>query len=121
MEFGECKIQTKISFEIAKEIINFINDNKITVYDEKTLKGTFRHIVIKYGMKTDEIMCILVLAEDKFKAEDKLVDVLLSKFKNIKTIVKNVNKNNTNVILGDKNIILYGSGYIVDKLRRLFF
>lgn len=105
--------------EIAKTIIQFINKNKIKVYDESTGKGTFRHIIIKYGLKTDEVMCIFVLAEEKFKEEDELVALLLEKFKNIKTIVKNINKAKTNVILGRKNINLYGDGYIQDKLRRI--
>ncbi len=119
VEFDECKIQTKISMEIAKAVIQFINKNKIKVYDENTGKGTFRHIIIKYGFKTDEVMCIFVLAEEKFKGEDELVALLLEKFKNIKTIVKNINKSKTNVILGRKNINLYGDGYIQDKLRRI--
>ena len=117
IEFQECKIQTKISAEIAREIIKFINENNISVYDEKTLKGIFRHIIVKYGMKTNEIMCILVLGEERLKKEKELVSLLLNKFKNIKTIVKNINTKNTNVILGEKNVVLYGKGYIQDKLR----
>lgn len=70
-------------------------------------------------MKTNEIMCVLVLGEEKIKKEKELVSMLLNKFKNIKTIVKNINRKNTNVILGEKNIILYGEGYIQDKLRRI--
>ena len=120
IEFDECKIQTEISQDIARAIIKFINENNISVYDEKTLSGVFRHIIIKYGMKTGEVMCVLVLAKDGFKDEDKLVKFLLSQFKNIKTIVKNINTRNTNVILGDKNVVLYGNGYIQDKLRRMF-
>lgn len=119
IEFEECKIQTKISQEIAKLVLEFINKNNISVYDEKNNKGIFRHIIIKYGFKTDEIMCVFVLTEDRFKNEEKLVSLILDKFKNVKTIVKNINKKNTNVILGDKNIILYGDGYIEDKLRRI--
>ena len=120
IEFDECMIQTKISQEIAKTVIDFINENGITVYDEKTLKGAFRHIIIKYGMKTDEVMCVFVLNEETFDKEKELVSLLLKKFKNIKTIVKNINKENTNVILGKKNVILYGDGYIKDKLRWIF-
>ncbi len=120
IEFEECKIQTKISQEIAKTIIQFINENNISVYDEKTRRGTFRHIIIKYGMKTDEVMCIFVLNED-FEKEEELVKLLLNKFKNIKTIVKNINKKNTNVILGSKNIVLYGDGYIKDRLGDYLF
>lgn len=104
---------------MAECILRFINKNNIPVYDENTKKGIFRHIIIKYGMKTDEIMCVLVLAKDNFKGEEKLVKQLLDKFTNIKTIVKNINTQNTNVILGGKNVVIYGSGYIQDKLRRV--
>ena len=120
VEFGDCKIQTQSSYEIANFILKFINENNISVYDERDCKGIFRHIVIKTGMKTNEIMCVLVLNEDRFDKEMQLVNLLISKFKNIKTIVKNINSKNTNVILGNKNIILYGDGYIQDNLRWLF-
>lgn len=119
IEFESCKIQTKISQEIAKVIIDFVNENKISVYDEKTGKGSFRHVIIKYGMKTDEVMCVFVLGKEKLEKESELVSKLLDKFSNIKTIVKNINAKKTNVILGDKNIVLYGDGYIKDKLRRI--
>ncbi|MCI8621759.1 MAG: hypothetical protein HFJ50_08910 [Clostridia bacterium] len=109
IEFNECMIQSKISSQIANAIIDFINSNNISVYDEKTLRGAFRHIIVKYGMKTGEIMCIFVLGEDGFIKEAELVSMLLNKFPCIKTIVKNINKNNTNVILGEKNVVLYGS------------
>jgi len=119
IEFESCKIQTKISQEIAKVIIDFVNENKISVYDEKTGKGSFRHVIIKYGMKTDEVMCVFVLGKEKLEKESEIVSKLLDKFSNIKTIVKNINAKKTNVILGDKNIVLYGDGYIKDKLRRI--
>ena len=108
IEFEKCKIQTEISQEIAKFIIDFMNENNISVYDEKTGKGAFRHIIIKYGMRTDEVMCIFVLGRENIKKEKELVQELVNKFSKIKTIVKNINTRNTNVILGDKNIILYG-------------
>ncbi len=111
-----CKIQDKNSEEIAKFIIDFINKNNISVYNEKTCKGLFRHVVIKVGKRTNEIMCILVINGDNFEEEKKLVEELKQNFSNIKTIVKNINKKNTNVILGERNITLYGSGYIEDKL-----
>lgn len=116
IEFEKCKIQTKISQEIAKYIVNFINKNKISVYDENIGKGLFRHVLIKYGMQTDEVMCVLVLNEEKLPKEEMLKEELIKKFPNIKTIVKNINNKKTNVILGNKNIVIYGNGYISDKL-----
>ncbi len=59
-------------------------------------------------MKTNEVMCIFVLGEENFKKEGELVKKLLDKFDNIKTIVKNINTKDTNVILGNKNIVLHG-------------
>lgn len=109
IEFRECMIQSKISAEIARFILDFINENNISVYDEKTLNGAFRHIIVKYGMKTGEVMCVFVLGENGFEMEEELVSLLVSKFPCIKTVIKNINMKNTNVILGEKNVVLYGS------------
>ena len=116
IKFDNCFIQNKTSQEIAKIICEFAKEKNICVYDEKNRKGLLRHIVIKVGLKTNEIMCILVINDKEFKEEKELVNVLTEKFPNIKTIVKNINMKNTNVILGKENINLYGDGYIYDKL-----
>lgn len=117
----KCLIQNPISEEISKFIVEFIKDNKISIYNERTGKGLFRHIVIKVGIKTNEIMCILVINGNKIPKEDELVSKLISKFSNIKTIIKNFNTRNTNVILGKENINLYGNGYIKDILGEYTF
>ena len=116
-----CLIQNPKSEEIAKTILQFIKDNKISVYNEKTGKGLFRHIVIKVGIKTNEIMCILVVNGKSIPKEAQLVEELTSKFPQIKTIVKNINMRNTNVILGKENINIYGEGYIEDILGKYTF
>ena len=112
----KCLIQKTISEEIAKYILEFIKENNISIYDEKTKKGLFRHIVIKLGIKTDEIMVILVINGTEIPEESELVKRLTSKYSNIKSIVKNINNRNTNVILGKENINIYGNGYITDIL-----
>ena len=117
----ECLIQNPKSEKIAKDIVQFIKENKITVYNEKTGKGLFRHIVIKIGIQTNQIMCVLVINGTKISKEKELVDFLTQKYTNIKTIVKNVNTKNTNVILGQENINIYGNGYIEDKLGEYTF
>ena len=116
-----CYIQKEISQEIGNYICEFINKNKISVYNEKTQKGLLRHIVIKVGIKTDEIMCILVINGKEIPKEHILVKELTNKFPNIKTIVKNINIKNTNVILGQENINIYGDGYITDILGKYKF
>ena len=114
-------IQNQQTEEIAQFIFDFIVENNISIYDERTRKGLVRHIVTKIGIKTNEIMCILVINGDTIPKEKKLVENVSKRFPNVKTIVKNINKKNTNVILGDKNINLYGNGYIKDILGEYTF
>ena len=111
-----CLIQDKISQQIAKTILEFLKENKISIYNELTQKGLFRHIVIKNGKKSNEVMCILVINGRQIPNEKDLVELLTRKYSNIKTIIKNVNTKNTNVILGTENINIYGNGHITDKL-----
>ena len=112
----ECFIQNKECQYIANDIFKFIKENDIEAYNEKTLKGTVRHIIVRIGVKTDEVLVTLVLNDNNFKKEKELVDFLTKKHKNIKSIVKNFNNKNTNVILGEKTEVIYGDGYIYDIL-----
>ena len=116
-----CLIQTEISQKIAKTIIDFVKEKNTQVYNEENQKGLLRHIVIKVGKYTNQVMCILVLNDSKFDQEQELVKLLCEKYPEIKTIVKNINNKNTNVILGKENINLYGNGYIEDKLGEYIF
>ena len=128
--FEECKIQTKISQEISKYIMQNWKD---TIYDEYTQKGLLRNIMLREGFATNEIMVVLVQnGEDnivnkaesvstcdtstKIKLKSFDVDKLLEKFPQIKTVVVNINTENTNVILSNKNITIYGNGCITDIL-----
>ena len=117
----KCLIQNPQSEQIAKYILNFIKENKISIYNENTRKGLFRHIVIKIGIRTGQIMCILVVNGENILKEEQLINELITKFPQIKTIVKNVNLKNTNVILGQRNINVYGNGYIEDILGKYTF
>ena len=117
----KCLIQNPKSEEITKFILNFIKKEHISVYNEETRKGLFRHIVIKVGIKTGEIMCILVINGKTIPKEEILIKNLVEKFPQIKTIVKNINTKNTNVILGQENINIYGNGHIEDILGEYKF
>lgn len=117
----ECLIQNKKAQEVANTIFSFIKENNIPIYDEKTRKDGIRHIIIKIGVLTNEIMCVIVTSQNNIKNEKELVNIIKNKYSEVKTIVKNINDKNTNVILGDRNIILYGDGYILDKLDKYKF
>ena len=110
IKIEECKIQTKISQEIAKKIARMYEKN---IYNEETGKGLLRHIMIREAFATKEIMCIAVQ-----NGEDEVINVkeLIKEFPQIKTIVININTKNTNVILSNKNKIIYGDGTITDVL-----
>ena len=86
----ECKIQDLESQEIASEIFEFWKLNNLEVYNEKTLKGSLRHIVIRKGKKTNEVMVTLVVNK-LFEKQEELIKVLTEKFVNIKTIAININ------------------------------
>ena len=117
----ECLIQNKESQKIAKFVLDFFIKNKISIYDEETRKGLIRHIVTKVGIKTNEIMCVIVINGKEFPKEDELVKEITSEFPQVKAIVKNINMKNTNVIMGRENINLYGKGYIKDRLGEYIF
>ena len=117
----KCFIQNEKSEELSKFVFNWIIKNNISIYDEKTRNGLVRHIVTKIGIKTSEIMCIIVINGDKIPKEDELVKEILSNFPSVKTIVKNINTKNTNVIMGKENIDLYADGYIEDILGEYRF
>lgn len=112
----ECFIQNKECQYIASDIFKFIKENDIEAYNEKTLTGTVRHIIVRIGVKIDEVLVTLVLNDNNLKKEKELVEFLTKKHKNIKSIVKNFNTKNTNVILGEKTEVIYGDGYIYDIL-----
>ena len=117
----ECFIQNKEIQKLSKFILEFVKENDISVYDETSRKGLIRHIVTKIGIKTNEIMCIIVINGKEIPKEKELTMQIIKKFPNVKTIVKNINTKNTNVIMGEKNEKIYGDGYIEEKLGEYTF
>ena len=113
---NDCKIQNKLGQKIANAIYQFIVENNIEVYNEKTLEGSLRHIIIRIGIKTKEVMLILVSNTNQIPKEQALIQFITNKFPEIKTVIKNINCKNTNVILGNINEVLLGKGYIYDDL-----
>lgn len=115
IEEYSCKLVPDIFNQILFLIVEFCRKNNVPIYDEVTLKGTVRNIYIRYGEKTNQVMVCFVLVE-KFENIEVLVDQLCKKFKEIVSVFININKKNTNIILGDKFIKLYGEDYINDKI-----
>ena len=110
-----CFINDKKSNEIVKYIRRLITELNIQPYNPKNNKGILRHIMIRNGRNTGEYMIVLVCIEDKFPKENELVSKLCERFNEIKTVVLNVNKNDK-MMLGNKERVLFGRGYIEDIL-----
>lgn len=113
----DCKIQNQDCQKVANDVFSFLQEHKIAGYNEETGTGLVRHIIARIGVKTDEIMLILVLNSWELPFEKELIEEIVSKNPKIKTIIKNLNNQNTNVILGRENKTIYGDGYIFDYLE----
>lgn len=120
IESDECGIQDVLSDRIRKIVGRFITDKGIPAYDEKAGKGLIRHIMTRVGFNTGEVMVVLVINGSSLPHADELVKLLIS-MPEIKSIYLNINTKNTNVILGDKNILLYGSETITDTIGKYKF
>lgn len=122
-----CYIQFKEASQIVNLTKEYLKINNISPYDEishhsgKSEYGILRHVLIRKGYNTDEIMVVLVVTKEHEKFFDGYVKFITSRVKNIKTIILNINNNKTNVILGENETIIYGDGYITDKINDFIF
>ncbi|MGN1410932.1 MAG: 23S rRNA (uracil(1939)-C(5))-methyltransferase RlmD [Oscillospiraceae bacterium] len=114
VQYTDCLLQPIVFSKIVNLIMDYVNNSSIIPYDEISNTGELRHIYIRKGYHTDEIMVCLVCRKDISRKLKPLVTLLTDNFSNIKSIILNINSKNTNVILGEKNVNLYGKGYITD-------
>lgn len=111
-----CNLQPEIFSHITKEICKYLDDKKIPVYDEITGKGLVRHIYLRKGYHSGEIMACLIVTKEKPSLFQELSEILTSKFPDIKSFVLNINSDMTNVITGKKCITISGKDYITDTM-----
>ena len=121
IDMPSCLVQTEVADEIIEEVKKFVETNGILVYNESTHSGILRHVVIRVGFETDEIMVIFVTNGQTLPKQDQLCELLCQKFPQIKSIAHNVNEKETNVIFGDETEIIHGSPYIKERLDGLDF
>ncbi len=115
-ETDSCLIEDKLSNEITLHCRRLFDSFKMKPYNEETKSGLIRHLLIRKGFATNEIMVVIVTAEGKFPSTRSFVNALVNKFPEIKTIVRNINDTELFLSLGEKTEILYGDGYIEDIL-----
>ena len=115
--FTRCRLQPEIFGDIAEFCLDFANERKIPAYNEENGSGILRHIYLRRGFHSGEIMlCLVVKNESRKKDFYQFAEAARKKFPHISSVIMNVNPKNTNVILGEKNITLAGSGEISDIL-----
>lgn len=112
----DCMLQPEKLNGILAAVCNFLQEEYISIYNEETGKGLVRHIFLRCGVNTDEIMLCLVINGRRMPSSQKFAEYITGKFPQIKTVVLNINTKNTNVIMGTECITVYGSGYINETL-----
>ena len=111
----DCALGVPVNQDILQMILDYMNENRVTAYNEETGKGLVRHVLIRYGFKTKEIMVCLVINGDNLPHSEKLVDKL-TQIEGMTSITYSVNRENTNVIMGKEIGVLWGQGYITDYI-----
>lgn len=111
-----CMIEDEKSNQIIGTIREMLKSFKIRTYDEDTGYGLLRHVLVKHGFATGEIMVVLVTASPVFPSKNNFVRALREKHPEITTIIQNLNDRGTSMVLGNQEHILYGKGYIEDVL-----
>ena len=112
----DCKLQPGVLNDIGNALCRFFAENGIQPYNEETGRGLVRHIFLRRGAHSGQIMVCLVCTRPNFPHADTLCTRLREQFADIATLLLNVNSKNTNVILGTETHTLYGPGYIEDTL-----
>lgn len=112
----KCKLHSELFEKIIQEIKIWMAEYNIEPYDENDCSGIIRHIYLRQAEKTGEILVCLVINSEDLKFGDKFVSRLTNKYKSIIGIILNINKSDTNVILGDVEKTIYGRNYINDTM-----
>lgn len=121
IDMDSCLIQDEQHQNIMNYVKQWFNELNMSIYDEKNKRGLMRHLVIRTGYHTDEIMVIFVTNGKKFKNANVLVQKLISEFPNITSIKQNINDTHSNVIMGPQSVTLYGKDKIIDELSEVTF
>lgn len=111
-----CRLEDRKADRIIVTIRKMLGDFKMLPYNEDRKTGFLRHVLVKRGFATGEIMVVLVTSTPVFKNKNAFISKLLEVHPEITTIVQNINNANTSLVLGESEKVLYGKGYITDIL-----
>lgn len=111
-----CLIEDERADRIIQTIVGMIPRYKLRIYNENTHRGLLRHVLVRTGSVTGQIMVVLVTTAQEFPGGKAFVAELLEKHPEITTVVLNINQRETSMVLGAKDVTLYGPGYMEDEL-----
>ncbi|MDY4192721.1 MAG: 23S rRNA (uracil(1939)-C(5))-methyltransferase RlmD [Bariatricus sp.] len=111
----DCALGMPVNRQILEKVLSYMEENHISAYDETTGKGLVRHVLIRCGFTTDEIMVCIVINGNKLPRGEKLAESL-AEIPGMKSITYNINQENTNVIMGKEVRLLWGQEYITDYI-----
>ena len=119
--YNHCLLHEEVSDKIIKKVQSLLKRYRVSIYDENRNRGLLRHVLIRRAIVTDQTMVVLVCNDNVFKGSKNFCNELIKSFPSIKTVVLNINKRKTSIVLGNEEKILYGKGFIVDELCGLKF
>lgn len=111
-----CQIDDTLADEIIFDIRNMLKSFKIKTYDEDTNYGLIRHVMVRRGFTSGQVMVVLVLSNPILPSKNNFVKAIRKLHPEISTVIINVNDKNTSMVLGERNITIYGKGFIIDEL-----
>ena len=121
VDTDECVIQTKATEKAIQVVREFMKKYDVSGYSKRTNKGIIRHIVTRMSFKTGDMMIIIVTNSPKLPHKEELIQMIRKEMPKVKSIIQNVNSKRTNIVLGDRNKIIYGHGKIIDYIGDLQF
>ena len=111
-----CLIEDEKADEIIVTVRKLVKSFKLRAFNDVAMKGFLRHVLIKRGFASGQIMVVLVTGTMEFPKEEQFVNALLSRHPEITTVVQNVNNKRTSLLLGEESRVLFGDGYIEEDL-----
>ena len=116
INIDSCEIEDELSSAIIRDIRGLLHSFKIKTYDEDTGYGLLRHVLVRRGFHSGEVMVVLVLGSPILPSKNNFVKALRKLHPEITTVVININDKQTSMVLGEKETVIYGKGYIEDTL-----
>ncbi|MEC0494077.1 23S rRNA (uracil(1939)-C(5))-methyltransferase RlmD [Bacillus glycinifermentans] len=121
IDMNKCLIQQSENDRVVQAIKEICNRYGIKAYDEERHKGWLRHIMVRYGVATGEMMVVFITKTNDFPHKNAIMKEITASFPHVKSIVQNINPKKTNVIFGDETHVIWGEEYIYDTIGDIKF